>query len=58
MDQQTLEAQPAFLHGPKQLFIDGQWVDAISGETFASINPSNGREIGRLALGAAADTPR
>jgi aldehyde dehydrogenase (NAD+) len=58
MDQQTLEARPAILHGPKQLFVDGQWVDAISGETFASINPSHGREIGRLALGAAADTPR
>ncbi|MGV2287181.1 hypothetical protein AAHK20_00585 [Trinickia sp. YCB016] len=57
MNQQTLEAQPAFLHGPKQHFIDGQWADAISGETFASINPSDGREIGRLALGAAADTP-
>lgn len=48
-----------FLDGrPRQLFIGGQWVDALSGETFATINPSTGRELTQVALGGAADIDR
>jgi len=37
------------------MFIDGNWVDAISGATFAVTNPANGEEIGRMPDGGAAD---
>jgi succinate-semialdehyde dehydrogenase/glutarate-semialdehyde dehydrogenase len=32
-----------------QLFIDGQWCDAASGQSLAVLNPATGREIGRVA---------
>ena len=48
-----------FLDGkPKKLLIGGQWVDALSGETFDSVNPSTGRVIAQLAEGAAEDVDR
>ena len=28
-----------------QLYIDGEWRDAASGETFPSINPSHGKAL-------------
>lgn len=28
-----------------QLFINNEWVNSISGKTFGTINPSNGKEI-------------
>ncbi|MEA2485274.1 MAG: alpha-ketoglutaric semialdehyde dehydrogenase [Actinomycetota bacterium] len=40
-------------------FIDGQWVDSISGETFESRNPADRTEVlGTFARGAAADVDR
>ena len=30
--------------GPKRMLIGGKWVDAMSGKTFETINPSTGRE--------------
>ncbi|MBR1149425.1 aldehyde dehydrogenase family protein [Bradyrhizobium sp. JYMT SZCCT0428] len=48
--------RPAFLsEHPKELFIDGKWTPAISGETFETINPSNGQVLARIAAGAAPD---
>src|SRR5699024_8398226 len=38
-----------------QLFIDGKWVDAVSGETFESINPANGEVNGVVAKGGVED---
>jgi acyl-CoA reductase-like NAD-dependent aldehyde dehydrogenase len=35
--------------GPKKLFIGGGWVDAASGETFASVNPATGDELVQIA---------
>jgi acyl-CoA reductase-like NAD-dependent aldehyde dehydrogenase len=50
---------PDFASGPaKQLLIDGRWADAASGDTFASINPTNGGTLPGLARGAAADVDR
>jgi succinate-semialdehyde dehydrogenase/glutarate-semialdehyde dehydrogenase len=37
------------------VFIDGAWVPARSGETFASINPATGEELGRVPAGDGAD---
>jgi len=42
-----------------RLFIAGEWVDSISGETFESRNPADDRDvIGRFQQGAAADVAR
>lgn len=34
-----------------RMYIDGQWVESTSGETFDAINPATGDVIGRLAEG-------
>jgi aldehyde dehydrogenase (NAD+) len=42
-----------------QLFIAGEWVDAVGGETFESRNPADTRDlIGRFQSGTAADVAR
>jgi acyl-CoA reductase-like NAD-dependent aldehyde dehydrogenase len=39
-----------------QLFIAGEWVDSVSGETFESLNPADRRDVvGRFQAGTAAD---
>lgn len=38
-----------------QLFIDGKWVDARSGKTFTTPNPSTGAQLAEVAEGDAAD---
>jgi phenylacetaldehyde dehydrogenase len=40
---------------PGRLLIDGEWVDAISGETFETLNPATEESLGRVAHGAAQD---
>ena len=48
-----------FLDGkPKKLLIGGQWVDALSGKTFDSVNPATGQVIAQIAEGAAEDVDR
>ena len=37
------------------MFINGQWVDAIDGGTFAVTNPATGDVIGSVPDGGAAD---
>lgn len=55
LEQATLE----FLRsGPKKLLIGGQWVDAASGETFASINPATGEELVHVAAAGKEDVDR
>jgi aldehyde dehydrogenase (NAD+) len=50
---------PAHLgSGPKKLLIGGQWVPALSGKTFDSINPSTGEIIARIAEGDRDDVDR
>ena len=41
-----------------QLFIDGQWQDAIDGRSLAVFNPATGKEIGRVAHAGIADLDR
>ncbi|WP_136162111.1 aldehyde dehydrogenase family protein [Sphingomonas flavalba] len=45
----------AFISGEKALFIDGEWRPAETGETLPVIDPSSGREVGRIAQAGAAD---
>ncbi len=48
-----------FLDGkPKRMFIDGKWVEAATGKTFATINPSTGEELAQVAEGDAEDIDR
>lgn len=45
-----------FLDGTvKKLFIDGQFVEAVSGRIFDSLNPATGRVIAQVAEGGEAD---
>jgi len=45
-----------FLDGtPKRLFIDGDWRESITGETFDCFNPSTGAVLTRVARGGVAD---
>ncbi|MBY6413584.1 aldehyde dehydrogenase family protein [Rhodococcus sp. BP-252] len=47
-----------FLAGPKKLYIDGQFVDAASGRTFATYNPADGEKLTDVAHGEAEDVDR
>lgn len=40
---------------PRKLIIDGKAVDAVSGKTFATINPATGEEIAQVAHGGPED---
>lgn len=44
-----------FLSGTKKLLIDGEWVDAGSGRTFATYDPATGGKLADVAHGEAAD---
>jgi alpha-ketoglutaric semialdehyde dehydrogenase len=53
LEETAIEA-PTF-----QLFIAGEWVDAVGGQTFESRNPADTRDlIGRFQSGSAADVAR
>jgi succinate-semialdehyde dehydrogenase/glutarate-semialdehyde dehydrogenase len=41
-----------------QAFIDGQWLDADSGETVATTNPATGLVVAQVAKCGAAETRR
>ncbi len=38
-----------FLKGVKQLYINGEWVDSISGKTFETVNPATGEKLADVA---------
>jgi aldehyde dehydrogenase (NAD+) len=58
----TIDVQTArhpFLDGkPKRMLIDGKWVEAASGKTFATFNPATGEELAQVAEGDAEDIDR
>ena len=47
-----------FIGTPRQLFIDGQWVNAASGKTFETPNPATGETLARVAEGDTEDINR
>jgi phenylacetaldehyde dehydrogenase len=53
-----LPAVQAFLSSPKQLLIDGEWVDAKDGKTFATLNPSTEEVLVQVAQASAVDVDR
>lgn len=46
------------LSWPNQLFIDGEWVDSVSGRTWSVVNPANGETLTDVALADAVDVDR
>ncbi len=48
----------AFIGRPRQMFINGQWTDAASGQTFETPNPATGETLARVAEGDAEDINR
>ena len=47
-----------FIATDRRLFIDGEWVDAASGKTFATPNPATGETLATVAEGDAEDIDR
>lgn len=47
-----------FLSSPRQMLIDGKWVDAASGDTFPVYNPATGEKIADVAEGDKEDINR
>ena len=47
-----------FLSGPKRLLIGGEWVPALDGRTFATINPATETELTQVAHASEADVDR
>lgn len=43
---------------PRRLFIGGEWVDAVSGQTIEVRDPGDGQVIAHIAAGDAADVDR
>src|SRR4051794_30275379 len=44
-----------FIATPRKMLINGKWVDAVSGKTFPTYDPSTGKEMARIAEGDSAD---
>ncbi|MDV6286624.1 aldehyde dehydrogenase family protein [Rhodococcus jostii] len=51
----ALPAVREFISRPKQLFIGGRWVDAVSGKTFETHDPATGQVLTTVAHGETAD---
>ncbi len=55
----SLASKSKIIKAPKvsnqKLFINGKWVNSISGKTFATLNPSTGQEICQVAEADSAD---
>jgi len=47
-----------FTATPRKLFINGQWADAASGQTFDTPNPATGETLAAVAEGDAEDINR
>ena len=45
----------SFIEKPRQMLINGHWVDSVSGKTFPSYDPSTGEVLANIAEGDKAD---
>ena len=57
----TVTQTPVDAHAPiehTQLLIGGEFVDALDGKVFDTVNPSTGEVITQVAEGSAADVDR
>jgi acyl-CoA reductase-like NAD-dependent aldehyde dehydrogenase len=53
-----LPAVKDFIAAPKQLFIDGQWVDALNAETFETLDPATGEVLTTVSKAGPAEVDR
>jgi aldehyde dehydrogenase (NAD+) len=56
--QQTLQIKPRvqeFLKGTKKLLINGEWVEAASGKTFETLDPSTGKVLAMVSEAGSED---
>ena len=58
LTHQDWQARAARIQIPTGLFIDGQYVPALAGETFDCVNPATGALLAQMARGQAADVDR
>ena len=59
IDKQTLETgEPDLRFKARGFYIGGKWEAPVAGRTFASINPSTGREIALVPYADANDVDR
>ena len=49
------ELAGSFARSQHRLLIDGEWVEAASGETFATFNPATEETLAEVAYGRAED---
>ncbi|MBS45711.1 MAG: betaine-aldehyde dehydrogenase [Nocardioides sp.] len=56
--RELLPAVSAFLSSPRQLLIDGEWVDALDGRTFGTVDPATEETLVQVAQASAADVDR
>ena len=54
----TTAFEPTVKVSATKLLINGKWVEAASGKTFATINPATGEPIARVAEADAADVDK
>jgi phenylacetaldehyde dehydrogenase len=47
-----------FLRTPRRLLINNEWVEAVSGATFATLDPSSGQRLADVAAGGPEDIDR
>src|SRR3954469_21209031 len=52
---QLHERVSQFITKPRKMLINGKWVDAVSGKTYPTYDPSTGKEMAYVAEGDAAD---
>ena len=55
---ENLAVAPFLRKSPKKLFIGGRWVEAASGKTFATLDPSSGEVLAEVAAGDREDIDR
>jgi aldehyde dehydrogenase (NAD+) len=58
LEHPTLPSVTDFISSPKRLLIDGKWVDAASGRTFATFDPATGGRLTDVAHGGPEDIDR
>jgi aldehyde dehydrogenase (NAD+) len=58
MVERHREAAEEVLPTERQLYIDGEWVDAEGGETFDTVDPTTGEVLASVARGRSADVDR
>jgi phenylacetaldehyde dehydrogenase len=58
VSQSAYGAAAQFLSTPKQLLINGEWVNAVSGKTFATLNPATEEKLADVAQGGVEDIDR